>query len=109
MRAARISRFGKRLIANALADAHRAGLDKVKEMFGEQAAEKTANRRGKPVSPPAFSESDYIPMQRAIVYLFEHSWRARFCAECNKRFVAAEPKNKFCSESCSKKPIIANG
>jgi len=35
------------------------------------------------------------------VYLFEHPWRARFCAECNKRFVAAEPKNKFCIESCS--------
>jgi hypothetical protein len=42
-----------------------------------------------------------IPMQRAIVYLFENPWRARLCAECNKRFVAAEPKNKFCSESCS--------
>ena len=39
----------------------------------------------------------------AAVYLFEHAWRARFCAECNKRFVAAEPKNKFCGGTCSNK------
>ncbi len=44
---------------------------------------------------------DISRMQGAIVYLFEHPWRARFCAEWNKRFVAAEPKNKFCIESCS--------
>jgi hypothetical protein len=43
------------------------------------------------------------PFHRAVVYLFQNSWRARFCAECNKRFVAAEPKNKFCSETCSNK------
>jgi hypothetical protein len=42
-----------------------------------------------------------IPFHRAAVYLFEHKWRARFCMVCNKRFVAAEPKNKFCGESCS--------
>jgi hypothetical protein len=39
--------------------------------------------------------------QKAVAYLFNDPWRARFCAECNKRFVAAEPKNKFCSESCA--------
>jgi hypothetical protein len=38
---------------------------------------------------------------KAIAFLFAQPWRARFCAECKKRFVAAEPKNKFCSESCS--------
>jgi len=41
------------------------------------------------------------PYQKAVFYLFEHPWRARFCAECKKRFVAAEPKNKYCSEDCS--------
>jgi hypothetical protein len=41
------------------------------------------------------------PFHRAVVYLFQNSWRARFCAECNKRFVAAEPKNKFCGDKCS--------
>src|SRR5712664_2864764 len=56
-----------------------------------------------PRSPYGDERYQHIPMQRAIVYLFEHSWRARFCAECNKRFVAAEPKNKFCSEQCSRK------
>lgn len=56
-----------------------------------------------PRSPYGYGHEDEqdIPMQRAIVYLFENSWRARFCAECNKRFVAAEPKNKFCSDKCS--------
>ena len=43
----------------------------------------------------------YSPFQRAVLYLFENSWRARFCAECDKRFVAAEPRNKFCSDTCS--------
>ena len=41
------------------------------------------------------------PHQKAVLYLFEHPWRARFCHECRKRFVAAEPKNKYCSEACS--------
>jgi hypothetical protein len=58
------------------------------------------------ISKPAFArlseiEWGYIPLQRAVLYLFENRWRARFCAECKKRFVAAEPKNKFCSEPCS--------
>jgi predicted nucleic acid-binding Zn ribbon protein len=49
-----------------------------------------------------FSElrSGYLPLQRAILYLFENPWRARFCSECNKRFVAAQPKSKFCGDEC---------
>jgi predicted nucleic acid-binding Zn ribbon protein len=43
----------------------------------------------------------YIPLQSAMVYLFENSWRARFCPVCGKRFVAGEPKTKFCSSTCS--------
>jgi hypothetical protein len=43
----------------------------------------------------------YSPFQRAVLYLFDNPWRARFCTECNKRFIAAEPKNKFCSEQCA--------
>jgi hypothetical protein len=39
-----------------------------------------------------------IPMQRAIVYLFQNPWRARFCKVCNRRFVAAQPKSMFCEE-----------
>jgi hypothetical protein len=41
------------------------------------------------------------PHQKAVLYLFEHPWRARFCKECKKRFVAVESKNKYCSEVCS--------
>ena len=44
-----------------------------------------------------------LPVQRGVIFLFENPWRARFCAECNKRFVAAQPKNKFCSPECSQK------
>jgi hypothetical protein len=55
---------------------------------------------------PTFASFDEMswgtaPFQKGVLYLFEHPWRARFCAECNKRFVAAEPKNKFCSDRCS--------
>jgi hypothetical protein len=38
---------------------------------------------------------------RGLSYLFEQRWRARFCAECKKRFVAGESKNICCSETCS--------
>jgi hypothetical protein len=55
---------------------------------------------------PTFAYFDQMswgaaPFQRAVLYLFENPWRARFCAECNERFVAAEPKTKFCTEKCS--------
>jgi hypothetical protein len=58
------------------------------------------------IAKPAFArlseiEWGYIPFHKAVLYLFENPWRARFCAECKKRFVAAEAKNKFCSEACS--------
>jgi hypothetical protein len=42
---------------------------------------------------------------RGLSYLFEHKWRARFCAECKKRFVAAESKTICCSETCSNERI----
>lgn len=41
------------------------------------------------------------PHQKAVLFLHQQPWRARFCAECKKRFVAAEPKNKYCSDACS--------
>jgi hypothetical protein len=58
------------------------------------------------VDRPAFARVSemnwgYSPFQRAVLYLFDNPWRARFCAECHKRFVAAEPRNKFCSETCA--------
>jgi hypothetical protein len=58
------------------------------------------------IAKPAFArlseiEWGYIPFHRAVLYLFDNPWRARFCTECNRRFVAAEAKNKFCSEKCS--------
>jgi hypothetical protein len=43
----------------------------------------------------------YHPHQKAVLYLFEQPWRARFCAECKTRFVAAAARNKYCSETCS--------
>jgi hypothetical protein len=41
------------------------------------------------------------PYQKAVSFLFEHPWRAKFCLHCHKRFVAAERNNKYCSEPCS--------
>jgi hypothetical protein len=80
-----------------LADAMRAGDLAVKKLIAERA--------GTPVKEadseiPRSDLGIYIPLQRAIVFLFEHSWRVRFCAECNKRFVAAQPMNKFCADEC---------
>lgn len=38
---------------------------------------------------------------QGLSYLLEQKWRARFCQECEKRFVAGESRNKYCSDSCS--------
>lgn len=43
---------------------------------------------------------ELYPHQKAVLYLHQEPWRARFCAECEKRFVAAESKNKYCGEAC---------
>ena len=62
---------------------------------------------GEEEKPDSVNESEMgwglFPHQKAVLFLFENPWRARFCAECNKRFVAAQPKNKFCSPECSQK------
>jgi hypothetical protein len=57
---------------------------------------------------PSFAELGDLPAgsspyQQAVMFLFAEPWRARFCGEqsCNKRFVAAEPKTKYCSEACA--------
>ena len=55
---------------------------------------------------PSFAElgdlkAGAYPYQTAVQFLFAEPWRARFCGECKKRFVAAEPKTKYCSEICS--------
>ena len=39
---------------------------------------------------------------RAISLLIDQKWRARFCEECRNRFVAAESRNKYCSDACSR-------
>jgi hypothetical protein len=62
------------------------------------------SRRNKRERPAYANVVDLLPLtwpfQKAVSYLFHNPWRARFCAECGKRFVAAEPKNKFCSTRC---------
>jgi len=42
---------------------------------------------------------------RGLSWLFEQKWRARLCAECKKRFVAAESKTICCSDNCSNERI----
>jgi len=79
-----------------LADAERAGERAVKKMLAEGAGLPFQSADNE---TPRW-RSDYIPLQNAIVYLFEDSWRARFCAECKKRFVAGRSKNKFCGDEC---------
>jgi len=55
---------------------------------------------------PAFISLDemnaehYYPYHKATLFLFAQPWRARFCAECSKRFVAATSQNLYCSNEC---------
>jgi hypothetical protein len=41
------------------------------------------------------------PHQKAVTFLYEHPWRAKFCNQCQKPFVALERHNKYCSDICS--------
>jgi hypothetical protein len=43
------------------------------------------------------------PCQRAVMFLGVETWRARFCAQCGKRFVADKPARRFCSNACAAK------
>jgi hypothetical protein len=45
-------------------------------------------------------EPKVYPYQRAVMFLAVHSWRARHCSVCGNRFVAAEPKQGTCSDTC---------
>jgi hypothetical protein len=55
---------------------------------------------------PAFASlnemrEDSYPYQKAVIFLGEQKWRARYCRECGKRYVADHPKRIFCSDACS--------
>lgn len=39
--------------------------------------------------------------QRALYLLFLDSWRARVCAKCGAKFIAARAAQKFCTTDCS--------
>ena len=41
------------------------------------------------------------PYQRALMFLAVEPWRARFCGECGKPFVADKPATRFCSTKCA--------
>lgn len=38
--------------------------------------------------------------QRAAMFLFNQSWRARTCNQCRNLFVAHEPADQYCSATC---------
>ena len=40
------------------------------------------------------------PYQRAVMFLAMEQWRAKFCANCGKRFVKEKPRQKFCGDAC---------
>jgi hypothetical protein len=42
----------------------------------------------------------FCPYQRAVLFLFEQSWRAKICARCRKRFIAVSPHTERCSLEC---------
>jgi hypothetical protein len=41
-----------------------------------------------------------LPYQKATMFMFNQSWRARRCNQCRKRFVARETNDQFCSADC---------
>jgi hypothetical protein len=59
------------------------------------------NGNTKPIFAELIDLQRSYPYRDAVSFLFEHPWRAKFCAQCHKRFVAVERNNKYCSESCS--------
>jgi hypothetical protein len=47
--------------------------------------------------------SQVWPYQRALMFLCNEPWRARFCSQCGDRFVGDKPARRFCSATCSAK------
>jgi hypothetical protein len=45
------------------------------------------------------------PFQHAVMFLTVNSWRARFCTACGKRFVASNPKGRFCNDTCFQRSL----
>jgi hypothetical protein len=41
--------------------------------------------------------------QKALYLLFRQSWRARVCEQCEAKFIALRPAQKYCSTDCSEK------
>jgi hypothetical protein len=70
-----------------------------------------------PTSPkyPAFANAaelaEMTSYHKAIEFIAENPWRAKFCKECHMRFVADHAKRKYCSlanadgSKCSAKVI----
>jgi hypothetical protein len=50
---------------------------------------------------PDLSSYPVWPYQHAVMFLAVEPWRARFCGQCGKRFVADKPARRFCSSRCS--------
>lgn len=47
------------------------------------------------------------PFQKAVMFLATERWRARVCAWCGNKFVAAKQRSTYCSSSCSEKAYPA--
>ena len=56
---------------------------------------------GKTDVEPDLSSYPVWPYQRAVMLLAVEQWRARFCGQCGRRFVADKPARRFCSNRCS--------
>jgi hypothetical protein len=72
------------------------GLDEIEDLIDDSSEGKTFK----------YNESKWFyPYHRAVLFLFEQPWRARFCAneKCRKRFIAVSPKTKACCLECRAK------
>jgi hypothetical protein len=44
-------------------------------------------------------DADFLPCQRALMFLNDEKWRVRICA-CGKRYVADHPRRRYCAIGC---------
>jgi hypothetical protein len=73
-------------------------LDKYSQL--ERALQQIPEMSNQEIANMSVPAMEVWPFQRAVMYLAVNSWRARFCPNCGKRFVATKPKSTYCSDAC---------
>jgi len=56
--------------------------------------------------PKDFPKARVYPYQIAVMFLAMQPWRAQICGICRNHFVKSAPRDRYCSNACSRQAIL---